>query len=244
MDIFVCSDESGVFDKYHNEYFVFGGLVFLSKQEKDNFARQYLNAERVIRETCKFPHDKEITAATVSNGFKSKLFRSANKVEKFGIVVRQQYLLEEAFASKKTKQRYLDWAYKMSIKYKFERLIERGSVDPGAVEHIYFFVDEHTTATDGIYELKESLEQEFRFGAIDYRHNTFHSPLFENLKGVQVAYRDSATTPLVRAADIVANRLYHMAVVGDYRDAVGRHFDITSHPPLSPIVLLDEHTTI
>ena len=29
MNIYIYSDESGVFDKEHNDYFVFGGLIFL-----------------------------------------------------------------------------------------------------------------------------------------------------------------------------------------------------------------------
>ena len=44
MNIFIYSDESGVFDKVHNKYFVFGGIMFLSKDERDNFNRKYINA--------------------------------------------------------------------------------------------------------------------------------------------------------------------------------------------------------
>ena len=29
MDLFIYSDESGVFDKEHNEIYVYGGLIFL-----------------------------------------------------------------------------------------------------------------------------------------------------------------------------------------------------------------------
>ena len=49
MDLFIYSDESGVFDKEHNEIFVFGGLIFLGKEEKDNYARKYIAAENVLR---------------------------------------------------------------------------------------------------------------------------------------------------------------------------------------------------
>lgn len=31
MDLFIYSDESGVFDKAHNEIFVYGGLIFFRK---------------------------------------------------------------------------------------------------------------------------------------------------------------------------------------------------------------------
>ena len=39
MDIYVYSDESGVFDSAHNSWFVFGGVMFLSKDAKDIAAR-------------------------------------------------------------------------------------------------------------------------------------------------------------------------------------------------------------
>lgn len=45
MDLFVYSDESGVFDKAHNEIFVFGGLIFIGKDQKDEYARRYIAAE-------------------------------------------------------------------------------------------------------------------------------------------------------------------------------------------------------
>ena len=38
-DIFVFSDESGVFDYLHNEYYIFGGLILIGKDAKDDFIR-------------------------------------------------------------------------------------------------------------------------------------------------------------------------------------------------------------
>ena len=38
MNIFVYADESGVLDPKHNEYFVFGGLIFLGKDAKDELS--------------------------------------------------------------------------------------------------------------------------------------------------------------------------------------------------------------
>lgn len=42
MEIYVYSDESGVFDKKHNDVFVYGGLIFLKKQDVTDCARRYL----------------------------------------------------------------------------------------------------------------------------------------------------------------------------------------------------------
>ena len=54
MDIFVYSDESGVFDVLHNEYFVFGGLILLGKEEKDRCEHQYAHVEKVLRDVKGF----------------------------------------------------------------------------------------------------------------------------------------------------------------------------------------------
>lgn len=50
MDLFVYSDESGVFDRIHNDYFVFGGLILLGNEAKDIAIRKYIAAERALRQ--------------------------------------------------------------------------------------------------------------------------------------------------------------------------------------------------
>lgn len=78
VNIFIYSDESGVFDKAHNEKFVFGGLIFLDKVSKDICCRQYSNAEKTIYTSGLIEFGKEIKAAKISNSNKNKLYRSLN----------------------------------------------------------------------------------------------------------------------------------------------------------------------
>lgn len=229
-NIFVYSDESGVFDKVHNDYFVFGGLIFVSKNERDIFTRKYRKAEEDIRRIESLGRDVEIKATTISNRSKGKLFRSMNQIEKFGIVVKQKEIYDGIFKFKKSKQRYLDWAFKFAVKNKLNIMIKKKVIVPEEIDNIYFFVDEHNTATDGIYELQESIEHEFKFGNYCYEKNIHHPPLFDNLKDVKVEYCNSKTKTLVRASDIVANRLYYMARINDYSGARGKNFDIIYHP--------------
>jgi len=230
MDIYVFSDESGVLDKYHNDYFVFGGLVFISKNDRDIASRKYISAEKVIRDFEKKTTDDEIKATTVSNKSKGKLFRALNEYEKFGVIVDQKLLFDDMFSSKKTKQRYLDWVYIMAIKNKFQKMIDDKKINPSLIENIYFYADEHTTATDGIYELKESLEQEFKFGIYNFEYMTHYSPLFPNLHSVSVKYCDSKTNTLVRAADIIANKLFFIVNNGLLADYKKDNFDFIKHP--------------
>ena len=112
----------------------------------------------------------------------------------------------------------MDYAYKIAVKRAFENLINIKSLDPNQVERIYFYVDEHTTATNGRYELQESLEQEFKRGTYNYQYDTYYPPIFSNIKDIQLQYCNSESKLLVRAADIVANKIYYLARNKMYSD--------------------------
>ena len=110
MDLFIYSDESGVFDKDHNEIYVYGGLIFLGKEQKDDYFRKYIAAEKVLRGQ-KYADDEELKACRISNKEKGKLYRSMNGAIRFGVIVNQKNVLARIFQSKKDKQRYLDYAF-------------------------------------------------------------------------------------------------------------------------------------
>jgi len=214
MDIFVYSDESGVFDKEHNEYFVFGGLLFLSTSERLECSHLYSAAEKATRESERFARGKELKASSVSNISKGKLYRSLNRYHKFGIIVRQGSVLGRIFTSAKDKQRYLDYAFKIGLKRKLQSMIGNGELLPGEVHDIIVLVDEHTTATNGRYELREALEAEFKGGTYNYDYSKAFPPIFPHMNKIHLSYKDSSSTLLIRAADIVANRIYLQAREG------------------------------
>ncbi len=215
MNIYVYSDESGVFDKEHNQYFVFGGLILIGNDSKEIWSRKYSAAEKVI----KHKYDNvELKATTVSNNDKNKLFRSLNNCYKFGVIIHQSRVNANIFKSKKDKQRYLDYAYKIAVKRAFENLIIDKIIDSNEIERIYFYVDEHTTATNGKYELKEALEQEFKYGTYNYNFEKYFPPIFPHLKECCLEYCNSASKLLIRAADIVANRIYYHSITNSTDD--------------------------
>lgn len=211
MDIFIYSDESGVFDNIHNEIFVFGGLMFLSSKEMDDAMRLYAYAEQIVRKEEHLEDCCEAKASILSNKSKGKLFRSLNRFHKFGVVVTQRQLHKDIFAEKKSKQRYLDYAFKITVKRQFEKFIKEGKINKEESITLHFYVDEHTTATNGRYELKEALEQEFKIGTFNYNYQKYFPPIFKNLKKIHLDYCDSKVKPLIRAADIVANKIYFLA---------------------------------
>lgn len=213
IDIFTFSDESGVFDYKHNNHYVFGGLIILGKPTKDDIIRKYRAAESVI--APHYPKGMELKASNISCSHRAKLFRSLNKVYKFGVVINQNLVHKQIFSSKKSKQRYLDYAYKMGVKNALVCMMNSGIFSSDDVRNMFFYVDEHTTATDGRYELREGLLQEFKEGTFNYLYQKFFPPIFPNMNSLDLQYCNSKKNTLVRAADIVANRVFHEVESGN-----------------------------
>ena len=213
MDIYVYSDESGVLDRRENEFennfFVFAGLIFLSKNDKDIFSRKFKKAEKDIRNS----HYKNTTFELKANRLRAKekysLFRASNNCYRFSAIIDKSKVNKNIYAHKKSRQRYLDYAFKISLKNAFKSLIKDGILNPDEVKNIRVFVDEHTTSTDGCYELREALENEFKIGTFNSNYQKFHPPIFPDMKYLEVNYVNSEKNTLIRASDIIANNIFY-----------------------------------
>lgn len=211
MNLYIYSDESGVFDKQNNDIYVFAGVILLGTQNKEIWSRKYSKAEKVIRTNLKAGKDVELKATTIPNKQKSNLFRSLNACYKFAVIIEQKQILDRIFESKKDKQRYLDYAYKIAVKKALENMMKDKLFDIKDVERIYFYVDEHTTATNGKYELREGLEQELKNGTYNREYSKFFPPTFPDILSIHLEFCNSKSKLLIRAADIVANRIYYLS---------------------------------
>lgn len=214
MTIFVYADESGVFDQAHQSYFVFGGVIYLTKDARDIERRKYASVENGIRLREPSLANLELKASVLSPSLKGSLYRSLNQGFRFAVNVRLHSLNARIFDDKKSKQRYLDYAFKIGLKREFQKLIKDGILDPSIATKLIVVMDEHSTATNGRYEMKEGLEQEFKIGTFNYEWQRFYPPILPNLTGVEFLMKDSSKETLIRAADIVANRAYYHALRG------------------------------
>lgn len=212
MDLYIYSDESGTFDARNNDYFIFGGLIILGKQQKDDAVRKYAHVEDVIRTVKKTKN--ELKACYLSNELKGKVYRSLKGLFRFGVIIHQKDLHPEVFHNKRHKQRYLDFAYKIGLKKAIKHLLDIGVI-PKDIHVIHVYCDEHHTCTDGIYELKEALLNEFKNGTFNSNYECFYEPIFQHLNEVELYFCDSKLTYLIRAADIIANHFYHLALEGE-----------------------------
>ena len=214
MDLYIYSDESGTFDAWHNDYFIFGGIICIGDKERQIASRKFAHVEQVLRDNVpKCKNMGELKASKLPKKCKSGVYRSLKSLHRFAVVIHQKRLNKNIFENRKHKQRYLDFAYKMVLKKCLEWMI-RSKIIGNNIENIFVYADEHSTCTDAIYELKEALLNEFKNGTFNSNYEIFYQPIFKNLKRVEVRYCDSKKVCLVRASDIIANHFLHRAWEG------------------------------
>lgn len=218
MNIYVYSDESGVFDYINNEYFVFAGVIFLDKEQKDDTIRKFSKLEKDIRRNLNIDSSRELKANKLRAKDKRRLFNLLKDVNKFCVIIKQKSILKEIFEHKKSKQRYLDYAFKMGLKNAFKMLQNENYIVPDEVKNIIVNCDEHNTATNGLYELRENLLNEFKNGTFNFKYDKYFPPIFSNLKSLTVNYRNSEHDTLIRASDIIANRIYNLCLNKNFSD--------------------------
>ena len=217
MEIFVYSDESGVFDYKHRKYFVMAGIVFDDKQEMDSMIRRYKAAEKNLRKKRLYKNVGELKAAKLSFDDRRNLFHLTSECDRFAFIINMEALNKKhIFANPESKQRYLDWAFKVGLKKLFTHLIARGSIIPGNDIKINCIIDEHSTATNGLYGLEQAIFREFHEGTLNYEYGMYHKPILkESNLSVRVKYVNSEAYEMVRAADIIANRILFEISAGD-----------------------------
>lgn len=210
MDIFFFSDESGVFDKAHNDFFVFAGILFLSKQDMNKSKIQYINTENKIKNKLRINKNSELKATMINSNNKRKLLRTSKNSYNFTIIINQKNIYDRIFANKKTKQRYLDYAFKIGIKKFLQFLYFNKKISLDNINNLKIFCDEHTTSTNALYDFETSIYRELKIGTEIFPLNYITPPILLNLQTVTVKYCNSKSNPLIRYSDILANSIFNI----------------------------------
>lgn len=211
MKLYVYADESGTFDKANNDLFVYGGVI-VSAQNRKAANDRYIGLERSLRKAAHGAYgDAELKASIMKPKHRHKVFKALRGMgcAQFAAIVDQCALQDTIFTTKFSKQRYLDYALKLAIKNGICSLFRTGAVRKEDIERMSVIVDEHSTSTDGKYNLVQSINMEFRFGVHNLTWDRYYKPVFNaDFPAIPVEYVDSSKVPLIRAADVTANWVY------------------------------------
>lgn len=214
--IYFYIDDSGVFSENGDDYCVFAGYVFLSKGEKESASRKYRKVEKRIKQ--KYENMDEMKGYTLEPKDKAELYRVLNGFRRFGTVISTRNVYPGIMMSRYDRQRYLDYCVIRAIKTKLQRLISEGLISPYSDYEIVIQMDEHTTSSNALYDFKENLRRELCVGKFNYRHNLEIKPIFKGKSTVSFSLHDSKQNTLIRASDIVANRMFFECNRGNLYD--------------------------
>jgi len=208
QEYLVYLDDSGVLHKNAaGQFFIYAGYIFLSKKEKDAALANYRSAARQVRQSLRIA-SQEAKAYVLSGKQKRFLNSRLAQYESFSCVVDKTRVYESILNNKKSIHRYKDYCLKRASKNKIRDLINRGLVDPTLPTAIRFFIDNQPTSTDGIYNLRESIREEFQNGIANFDYGIRYDALFSGPVQIFTTFCDSSKNFLIQASDILANSLF------------------------------------
>lgn len=205
--IYIYLDDSGVLHKdERNKYFVYGGYAFWGS-EKENASRKYKSLENKIRKANN--QIGELKAFTLTEKkHKNALYKVLRDYQKISLCVDIGRIYDNITKNKDSIHRYKDWIVKMLIKDVIKKAINNGKIDENEDIFLHVSLDEQGTKTNGIYSLERSIEEELINGINNFDYGTFFPPVLKGGFTLELLYCDSKCNALIRASDILANRVW------------------------------------
>lgn len=208
QEVIFFFDDSGVLTKKETSgYFVYAGYVFTSRNTLNIARRKYIHANKALKKAL--GRNDELKAASLTTNHKRALFNAVREYESVSVTVDISQVYNHILAEKKSICRYKDYALKRCIKNKLKALIADGIISKTEEIKLHIYIDEQLTATNGYYDLKDSIKEELQYGIINFDYGVKHQNLFDSNVEVVIQYCDSRENYMIQASDILANRIWN-----------------------------------
>lgn len=208
--IYINIDDSGKIS-LKEDIAVYGGVIFLNKNEKDKFITQYRSIVDDIK--CKYcPLNKDncqnkCPELKHSNLKKCDLRRLSNYVKKYlniACIINNKKIYKRIVTDKSSKGRFLDYSLRRLIKGIITKLIIDNKINNYDSITIILNIDEQTTKSNGYYNLKEGLIEELKYGIINYNYSVRYKPIIKGNLDIKLQYQKSDKSFAVQGADLIA----------------------------------------
>lgn len=200
-------DDSGVLHKNEpSGYFVYAGYVFTNRVTLEDAKRKYINANKKLKKALN--RSDELKAANLSTVHKRALFNAVKEYDSVDAVVDISRVYDHILSHKKSICRYKDYVLKRCVKNILKRMIADGTLSPDEDIKVSIYIDEQLTATNGYYDLRDSIMEELKYGISNFDYGTRYPHLFNGEVAVSIQYCDSSKNYLIQASDILANRIW------------------------------------
>lgn len=111
-------------------------------------------------------------------------------------------------ADKKSRCRYKDFVLKLCVKRRISEFVNRGIINPDDDLQVSIYIDQQLTATNGYYDLRDSVKEELQYGIVNFNYGIRHDNVINGEVRVSIQYCDSEKNYLIQASDILANRIW------------------------------------
>lgn len=207
QEVIFFFDDSGVLHRNDpSGYFVYAGYVFTNREDLESARRKYINANKQLKRAL--GRTDELKAATLDSKHKRSLYNSVKEYDSVAVVVDISRLYDYVLADKKSICRYKDYVLKRCIKNKLKKLITDGILSKDEDITISIYIDEQLTATNGYYDLRDSIKEELQHGIVNFDYGVRHPHVFDSNVEVIIHYCDSSSNYIIQASDILANRIW------------------------------------
>ena len=210
QEVFINLDDSGKLSLKEN-FCVYGGLVFLSKKEKDKFITQYRQIINKIK--CSYC-PKMIGDCDKKCPLSDKRW-AMNYLKKYFIValiIKNNYVYDYIIDSKSAKGRFIDYSLRRLIKEIIKNLIIYKKIDPTKSVRIIINIDQQSTKSNGYYNLSDWILEELKYGITNYNYAKKIVPILKGKVEISITYQDSNKSYVVQAADLLAGTVRRQVI--------------------------------
>ena len=213
--IYFFLDDSGTLHRNENSgFFVYAGYVFVGNNTKENAKRQYRKLCEDIKDVNEYPG--ELKACFLENKHRRALVKVLSMYESISCSVDISRVHQKILSEKLSRFRYKDYIIKRLVKAKINDLIHRKIISAHDDIELFIYIDEQHTATNGWYDLRNSIKEELLNGISNFDYGTTYPPILHGNLTLNIHYCDSRYNYLIQASDIIANYIWH-SCIGDIK---------------------------
>lgn len=209
QEVYINLDDSGkLTSKEH--ICVYGGVVFLSKCEKDKFITQYKSIVESLK--CKYcvicNHNcPEIKNTNISKSDKRRIMNYIKKYFVIALIIENDRIYKHIMMNKGAKGRFIDYSIRRLIKETIVILIKNRKINPHLPLKLIVNIDEQSTKSNGYYNLKDGVLEELKYGISNYNYSMKINPIIFSELDVKVTYQNSSKSYVIQAADLLAGTI-------------------------------------
>ena len=211
-EIYINLDDSGKLTTKEN-IAVYGGLVFLSKKQKDKFITQYRSIINDVK--CKYcqkkdncnHHCPEIKNTNILAKHKRRIMNYLKKYFVIALIIQNKLVYKHIILNKAAKGRFLDYSLRRLIKEVIKTLLNKGLINAHDSLKIIINIDEQSTKNNGYYNLHDGLIEELKYGIANFNYDSIFTPIILGNLTICVNYQNSHYSYVIQAADLLAGTI-------------------------------------